>query len=124
MSLTGPSPDEPTRIGVPIADLAGMYGAYGVVSALYERAQTGHGGIVRTSCWPRSPASMPSRAPATPWLVRSARPGQSSSIACTVRLLPLPRRDRVGAQLIVADLRQQIIRGTCGVMTHFPLRTN
>ena len=26
-----------------------MYGAYGVVSALYERAQTGRGGIVRTS---------------------------------------------------------------------------
>ena len=26
-----------------------MYGAYGVVAALYERAQTGHGGIVRTS---------------------------------------------------------------------------
>ena len=35
MSLTGPSPDEPTRIGVPIGDLlAGMYGAYGVVAAL------------------------------------------------------------------------------------------
>jgi len=50
MSLTGPSPDEPTRIGVPIGDLlAGMYGAYGVVSALYEREKTGHGGVVRTS---------------------------------------------------------------------------
>lgn len=50
MSLTGASPDEPTRIGVPIADLlAGMYGAYGVVSALYERARTGRGRVVRTS---------------------------------------------------------------------------
>ena len=50
MSLTGPSPDEPTRIGVPIGDLlAGMYGAYGVVSALYERSHTGRGGVVRTS---------------------------------------------------------------------------
>ena len=50
MSLTGPGPEEPTRIGVPIGDLlAGMYGAYGVVSALYERAQTGIGGVVRTS---------------------------------------------------------------------------
>ena len=38
MSLTGPSPDEPTRVGVPIGDLlAGMYGAYGVVAALHER---------------------------------------------------------------------------------------
>jgi crotonobetainyl-CoA:carnitine CoA-transferase CaiB-like acyl-CoA transferase len=50
MSLTGPSPDEPTKVGVPIADvLAGMYGAYGVVSALHERARTGRGRIVRTS---------------------------------------------------------------------------
>jgi crotonobetainyl-CoA:carnitine CoA-transferase CaiB-like acyl-CoA transferase len=50
MSLTGPSPDEPTRVGVPIGDLlAGMYGAYGVVAALHERAATGVGRVVRTS---------------------------------------------------------------------------
>jgi crotonobetainyl-CoA:carnitine CoA-transferase CaiB-like acyl-CoA transferase len=50
MSLTGPSPDQPTRIGVPIGDLlAGMYGAYGVVAALYERERTGRGRVVRTS---------------------------------------------------------------------------
>lgn len=50
MSLTGSSPDEPTRVGVPIGDLlAGMYGAYGVVAALHERNSTGKGRIVRTS---------------------------------------------------------------------------
>jgi len=50
MSLTGPSPDDPTRVGVPIGDLlAGMYGAYGVVAALHERASTGRGRVVRTS---------------------------------------------------------------------------
>ena len=50
MSLTGPSPDEPTRVGVPIGDLlAGMYGAYGVVAALHERSRTGLGRVVRTS---------------------------------------------------------------------------
>lgn len=50
MSLTGSSSDEPTRVGVPIADLlAGMYGAYGVVAALVERARTGRGMVVRTS---------------------------------------------------------------------------
>ncbi len=50
MSLTGPSPDQPTRVGVPIGDLlAGMYGAYGVVSALHERNRTGKGRVVRTS---------------------------------------------------------------------------
>jgi crotonobetainyl-CoA:carnitine CoA-transferase CaiB-like acyl-CoA transferase len=50
MSLTGSSPDEPTRVGVPIGDLlAGMYGAYGVVAALHERNSTGNGRVVRTS---------------------------------------------------------------------------
>ncbi|GGB83406.1 CoA transferase [Knoellia flava TL1] len=50
MSVTGPDADSPQRIGVPIGDLlAGMYGAYGVVSALHERNTTGTGRVVRTS---------------------------------------------------------------------------
>ncbi|MCT9929409.1 CoA transferase [Planotetraspora sp. A-T 1434] len=50
MSLTGPSPDEPYRVGASIADLlAGIHGAYGVVAALYERERTGRGKVVRTS---------------------------------------------------------------------------
>ncbi|MDN5768072.1 MAG: CoA transferase [Humibacillus sp.] len=50
MSLTGSGPDDPQRVGVPIADLlAGMNGAYGVVAALHERHRTGVGVVVRTS---------------------------------------------------------------------------
>tara|TARA_B110000503_G_scaffold109127_1_gene163194 strand:- start:252 stop:1430 length:1179 start_codon:yes stop_codon:yes gene_type:complete len=50
MSLTGSGPDDMQRVGVPIGDLlAGMYGAYGVVAALHERATTGRGQVVRTS---------------------------------------------------------------------------
>ena len=50
MSLTGPGPDQPQRVGVPIGDLlAGMYGAYGVAAALHERHGTGRGRVVRTS---------------------------------------------------------------------------
>jgi len=50
MSLTGSSDDDPTKVGVPIADLlAGMYGAYGVLAALHERHRTGKGSVVRTS---------------------------------------------------------------------------
>ena len=50
MSITGPGPDDPTRVGVPIADLlSGMYGAYGVVAALHERSRTGRGRVVRSS---------------------------------------------------------------------------
>ena len=50
MSLTGSGPEDPQRVGVPIADLlSGMYGAYGVVAALNERHRTGRGSVVRTS---------------------------------------------------------------------------
>jgi crotonobetainyl-CoA:carnitine CoA-transferase CaiB-like acyl-CoA transferase len=50
MSVTGPAPDQPTRVGVPVGDiLAGMYGAFGVLAALTERARTGRGQVVRTS---------------------------------------------------------------------------
>jgi crotonobetainyl-CoA:carnitine CoA-transferase CaiB-like acyl-CoA transferase len=50
MSLTGPGPDEPTKVGVPIGDLlAGMYGVSGVLAALHERNRTGQGRVVRTS---------------------------------------------------------------------------
>jgi crotonobetainyl-CoA:carnitine CoA-transferase CaiB-like acyl-CoA transferase len=50
MSLTGPDPERPTKVGVPIADLlAGMNGAFGVASALAARERTGRGTVVRTS---------------------------------------------------------------------------
>ncbi len=48
MSLTGT--DQPTKVGVPVADLiAGMYGAFGVLAALHERTITGRGKVVHTS---------------------------------------------------------------------------
>jgi crotonobetainyl-CoA:carnitine CoA-transferase CaiB-like acyl-CoA transferase len=50
MSLTGSGPDDPQRVGVPIADLlSGMYGAFGLLAALLQRERTGQGQIVRTS---------------------------------------------------------------------------
>jgi crotonobetainyl-CoA:carnitine CoA-transferase CaiB-like acyl-CoA transferase len=50
MSLTGSGPDDPQRVGVPVADLlAGMWGVAGVLAALHARATTGRGRIVRTS---------------------------------------------------------------------------
>jgi len=48
MSMTGT--EQPTKTGVPIADLlAGMNGAFGVLAALHERTVTGVGRVVRTS---------------------------------------------------------------------------
>ncbi|MGG5258279.1 CaiB/BaiF CoA transferase family protein [Phycicoccus avicenniae] len=50
MSVTGSGPEDPQRVGVPIADLlAGMWGGYGVLAALLERERTGRGQVVRTS---------------------------------------------------------------------------
>jgi crotonobetainyl-CoA:carnitine CoA-transferase CaiB-like acyl-CoA transferase len=53
MSLTGSGPEDPQRVGVPIADLlSGMNGAFGVLAALVERNRTGQGKVVAPRCWP------------------------------------------------------------------------
>ncbi len=50
MSLTGHPQTGPTRVGVPIADVAaGMWAALGVQAALLERERTGKGQLVETS---------------------------------------------------------------------------
>lgn len=50
MSVTGSGPADPQRVGVPISDvLAGLYGAFGIVAALYDREKSGVGTTVRTS---------------------------------------------------------------------------
>ncbi|GAA1591911.1 CoA transferase [Actinomadura kijaniata] len=49
MSVTGP-PGAPSKVGLSIADiLAAQNGVAGVLAALYERARTGRGRVVRTS---------------------------------------------------------------------------
>lgn len=50
MGITGQPGGPPTKFGVPITDiLSGMFGAYGVVAALHERAISGKGQRVTTS---------------------------------------------------------------------------
>ncbi len=50
MSVTGPPGGPPTKLGVPIADIAaGMFAAYAIVGALFSRERTGQGQYVDTS---------------------------------------------------------------------------
>jgi len=50
MGITGPVGGPPTKVGVPITDiLSGMFGAYGVATALREREVSGRGQRVSTS---------------------------------------------------------------------------
>lgn len=50
MSLTGTEESGPLRVGVPIGDLvSGIYAAFGVLVALYERGISGEGQYVHTS---------------------------------------------------------------------------
>ena len=50
MSITGLPDSDPVKVGVPIADLnAGMYAAYGILSAYISRLKTGKGQLVDTS---------------------------------------------------------------------------
>ncbi len=50
MSVTGFVGGEPTRVGIPVADLfTGVIGAYGVLAALMARERTGRGQRVETS---------------------------------------------------------------------------
>jgi crotonobetainyl-CoA:carnitine CoA-transferase CaiB-like acyl-CoA transferase len=72
MSLTGTS--EPTKMGVPIADLlAGMNGAFGVLAALHEARTTGHGTTVRTSLLASAVAAHAFQG--TRWTVAGELPG-------------------------------------------------
>jgi formyl-CoA transferase/CoA:oxalate CoA-transferase len=49
MSVSGP-PGQPTKFGVPIADMAaGMFAAYAIACALLYRQQTGKGQVIDTS---------------------------------------------------------------------------
>ena len=50
MSITGHAGGPPTRLGVPIADIGGgMFAAYAIVAALFDRERTGEGSYVNVS---------------------------------------------------------------------------
>ena len=100
MSVTGPSPDNPQRVGVPIGDLlAGMYGAYGVLAALLERERTGRGQVVRTSLLAAIVGVHALHG--TAWTVAGQvghAQGNHHPAIAPVRPVPLRRRQRAGGR--------------------------
>jgi len=83
MSFTGPTDEQPTKVGVPIADLvAGMLGTVGVLAALRERERTGRGQVVSTSLLAGQIAIHAFQG--TRWLVAGEVPGPAGNHHPTV----------------------------------------
>lgn len=78
MSVTGLPGTEPTRVGIPVADLsAGLYLAIGILVALHERDRTGEGRWVQTSLLESMVAMMDLQA--TRWTIDGTVPVQEGN---------------------------------------------
>jgi formyl-CoA transferase len=78
MSVTGQPGTGPTRVGIPVSDLAaGLYLAVGILAALHERQRTGRGQWVRTSLLEAMIAMMDFQA--ARWTVAGEVPGQEGN---------------------------------------------
>jgi crotonobetainyl-CoA:carnitine CoA-transferase CaiB-like acyl-CoA transferase len=78
MSVTGLPGTEPTRVGIPVSDLAaGLYLAIGVLVALHDRERTGTGRWVRTSLLESMIAMMDFQA--ARWTIDHEVPGQAGN---------------------------------------------
>jgi formyl-CoA transferase len=78
MSITGTPDGPPLRHGLSITDiLAGMFGAYGVVAALNERATSGRGQLVTTSLLAAAIAVHAHQG--TRWTIAGELPGRSGN---------------------------------------------
>jgi crotonobetainyl-CoA:carnitine CoA-transferase CaiB-like acyl-CoA transferase len=78
MSVTGLPGTEPTRVGIPVSDLAaGLYLAIGVLVALHDRERTGTGRWVRTSLLESMISMMDFQA--ARWTIDHQVPGQAGN---------------------------------------------
>jgi crotonobetainyl-CoA:carnitine CoA-transferase CaiB-like acyl-CoA transferase len=78
MSVTGLPGTEPTRVGIPVSDLAaGLHLAIGILVALHDRARTGRGRWVRTSLLESMVAMMDFQA--ARWTVEGTVPVQEGN---------------------------------------------
>jgi len=109
MSITGSGPEDPQKVGTPIADiLAGMYGAYGVLAALLERAGTGRGQVgAHLLAGGRRRRARLSGHQVHRGRGSRPRPRQPAPLDLPLRPVPLPRRggaDRGGQRRAMAAI--------------------
>jgi crotonobetainyl-CoA:carnitine CoA-transferase CaiB-like acyl-CoA transferase len=78
MSITGKPGEGPMRVGIPVADLtAGIFCAFGILVALFEREQSGEGQRVETSLLQAQIFMLDFQA--ARWLMKHEVPGQAGN---------------------------------------------
>jgi len=78
MSITGKPGEGPMRVGIPVADLtAGIFCAFGILVALFEREQSGEGQRVETSLLQAQIFMLDFQA--ARWLMKREVPGQAGN---------------------------------------------
>src|SRR5918995_2085208 len=113
MSVTGAPGTEPTRVGIPISDLAaGLYLAVGILVALHDRARTGVGRWVQTSLVESMVAMMDFQA--ARWTIDGVVPGQEGNHHPT--LVPMGCFASADGYVNVAGPGGRLLRAFCGAI--------
>ena len=113
MSVTGLPGTEPTRVGIPVSDLAaGLYLAIGILVALHDRERTGEGRWVQTSLLESMIAMMDLQA--VRWTVDGEVPVQEGNHHPT--LVPMGCFQSADGYVNIAGPSGRLLRRFCEVI--------
>ncbi len=113
MSITGRPGDPPTRVGIPISDLAaGIHLATGILAAVHERSRTGEGQWVRTSLLEAMVAMLDFQA--TRWTMDGETPMQAGNDHPT--MIPMGTFTTADGHLNIAGPSGRLWRGFCAAI--------
>ena len=121
MSVTGLPGNGPVRVGIPVADLtAGMFLAMGVLTALYEREQSGEGQWIHTSLLEAMVQMLDFQA--TRWLIGKEVPPQAGNNHPTG--VPTNTFRASDGYLNIAPAGQDLYRRFCKAIDRMDLYTD
>jgi crotonobetainyl-CoA:carnitine CoA-transferase CaiB-like acyl-CoA transferase len=113
MSVTGLPGTEPTRVGIPVSDLAaGLYLAVGILVALHDRGRTGQGRWVQTSLLESMVAMMDLQA--VRWTIDRTVPSQEGNHHPT--LVPMGCFPSADGYVNIAGPSGRLLRRFCEVI--------